>query len=320
MQGPLHVQQRLTRIVDRCSEQGLVVKFQHQERWDDLQRLSDLADKDANHDWLWAIHRHKAQRLEPDEYVAAVRLRLGCAGPEEPTICGNCGCSLLSCAGTHALLCAKGESTRGHNDIRNELHSMASSIDPASELEPEGLIASRPHLRPADVLTGAFNNGHLAAVDVGVISPSAAGAGSNCVATMDARKRERMEPYTDELAAVGVEFHPFALSCWGRLHPSALQMLRNLSKRIARREGQGSQRVVLQRLLARIATAVMRRAARMLLRCLPRSVREGDDGEVLAAPTLSPAVYLRAGDPGDASLPRFPGEASRVSPGTVPVG
>ena len=53
---------------------------------------------------------------------------------------------------------------------------------PFLDVEPMGLVPSRPTLRPADVLSGAFHNGRLAAVDVGVISPSAAGAGADCVA------------------------------------------------------------------------------------------------------------------------------------------
>ena len=87
------------------------------------------------------------------------------------------------------MLCANGESTL--NDVRDELllHIMATSIDSTAELEPEGLINSHPHLRPADILTGAFPNGHPTAADVGIILPSAAGAGSDCVATMDPRKR-----------------------------------------------------------------------------------------------------------------------------------
>ena len=55
---------------------------------------------------------------------------------------------------------------------------MASPIRSAAETEPLGLIPSRPTLRPADVLTGAFHYGRLAAVDIGIIcSAAAAGVG-----------------------------------------------------------------------------------------------------------------------------------------------
>ena len=183
--GALRVQQLLCRIADRCEAVGLVHQFTTQERWSDLHRLSDLAHKDANHDWLWSAHPHKGKPLEAHEYVVAVRLRLGCGGPDDP---GNCGVAVIGSNGEHGLLCAKGESVRGHNHVRDELHSMARAVDSSAETEPEGLIPSHPRLRPADVLTGAFHLGRLAAVDVGVICPSAVGAGLDCVATMEQRK------------------------------------------------------------------------------------------------------------------------------------
>ena len=141
----------------------------------------------------------KTKVMSHEEYVEAVRLRLGCGGPEEPSTCGNCGQGTIGCNGGHALLCCKGESTRGHNAIRDELHAIALPVDGNAEMEPEGLVASRPLLRPADVLTSAFHNGRLAAVDVGVISPAASGAGHDCVVTMHERKRARMDPHRDEL-------------------------------------------------------------------------------------------------------------------------
>ena len=310
----MHLQRLLTRVADKCTAQGLVEKFTAEERWDDLHRLSDLADKDANHEWLWALHPDKGKRLEADQYVAAVRLRLGCAGPAEPTLCGNCGVHLLGCSGSHALLCAKGPSTRGHNAVRDELYSMARPLDSNTETEPEGLIPSHPRLRPADVLTGAFHNGRLAAVDVGVICPMASGAGADCVVTMDQRKRERMAPFRDQLEASGVEYHPFAISCWGRLHPGAAQMLQNIAKRTARREGGASQSAVLHRLRGRITVEIMRRAACMLIQCRtapPETEREDMPPQPGASvPHVTPEADLRAGDPSTASLPPYPAPPS----------
>jgi hypothetical protein len=303
--NPLHVQQRLSKVVDQCAAQGLVNKFTSQEQWGALHRLADISSPEANHEWLWAVHPHKTKRLEADEYVTAVRLRLGCGGPEEPAICGNCGNSIIACDGEHGLLCAKGESTRGHNAIRDELHNMALPVDANAETEPEGLIASHPRLRPADVLTGAFHNGRLAAVDVGVICPSAAGAGVDCVATMDQRKRDRMEPFRGELDRAGVEFHPFAVSCWGRLHPTASQMLHRLAKRTARRQGLTNQRAVFHQLNARITTEVMRRAARMVLHCLPHVSDDAGAYQGGSDELLSPCVVSRAGDPSTADMPPY---------------
>jgi len=302
--GALSVQHLLCRVLDRCTAQGLVTRLTAQNRWSDLRRISDLSEKDASHEWLWAAHPHKGRPLENEEFVTAARLRLGCGSPEEASICGNCGTAAIGCNGEHSLLCAKGESTKGHNRVRDELYSMARPIDSRTESEPGGLIPSHPRLRPADILTGALHNGRLAAVDVGVICPSAAGAGFDCVSTMEQRKRERLEPFRQEMEAEGVEYHPFAVSCWGRLHPSAAQMLVCLSRRLARRDASSSQRAMLDRLRCRITTEVVRRAARMVLSCRPHSGGHADD-PLLPPDETSPTIEasLRAGHPGLSRLP-----------------
>ena len=80
--GSLHVQQQqqqqqqqLCRLTDKCIAHGLVNQCATQGRWADLHRLSDLSDKVASHDWLWAVDPHKGKPLEADDYVEAVRLR-----------------------------------------------------------------------------------------------------------------------------------------------------------------------------------------------------------------------------------------------------
>ena len=159
---------------------------------------------------------------------------------------------------THPLLCARGECVRGHNAVRDVLHNVARAIDSNAEIEPQGLISSHPLLRPADILTGAFHGGRLAAVEVGIIFPSARGAGADCVVTMCNRKQERMAQFADQLEASAIEYSPFAISCWGRLHDDNKKMLRALAKQIARREGLSNEQSVYRRLRAMVNSAVWR--------------------------------------------------------------
>ena len=135
--------------------------------------------------------------------------------------CGNCGEAYLCPGGYHALVCARGESTRGHNDIRDDLHAMARTVDATAETEPEGLIPSHPRLRPADVLTSAFTAGQQAAVDVGITAPGARGSGADCVVTMHQRKHARLQPFQEEFENNGVVYRLFIISAWGRMHPEA---------------------------------------------------------------------------------------------------
>ena len=91
--------------------------------------------------------------LENDEFAEAVRVRLGAGGPTDVGVCGACGQAVLDAGGSHASCCAVGEATRGHNAVRVLLFDFSLSADDATEKEPQGLIPSRPALRPADVLS-----------------------------------------------------------------------------------------------------------------------------------------------------------------------
>ena len=122
-----------------------------------------------------------------------------------------------------------------------------------------------------------------------------------------------MDPYKDELAAAAIDYRPFAISCWGRLHPNARQMLISLAKRIARREGSHSYQQVLTRLEARISALIWRRAARMMLQCLPHVPVDG--APTVDQPTvISPEAEQRAGHPSSVDLPLYISSISAPSP------
>ena len=131
---------------------------------------------------------------------------------------------------------------------------------------------------------------------------------------MDQRKRDRYAPFQSALAAGGIDYQPFAVSCWGRLHPDAERMLQCLAKRVARRDGSTNLRSVVVRFHARIVTELMRRAARMVLACLPRA-QSLDDPSPLPQDGPEPSVHasLRAGHPGLSFLPPLHLASSGVS-------
>ena len=262
----LWLQRRLTSIVDAGLAEGLASRLCTAERWSDARRLRDISDPECNHEWLWAVDPNKGKTLSADDYVHAVRLRLGAAGPDEPTQCANCG-GLLGPSGAHSLLCARGPSTRGHNAVRDDLHRLAVAADPSAEIEPTGLIASRPELRPADVLTSAASC-RLAALDVGIVSPDAEGAGLDCVCAMADRKVRRYAAHFREMDRAGVDYIPVVWSAYGRPHGRTTAILRTLARRVARRRG-GDAGELLRRVQAQVATEIWRRAARMVRRCWP---------------------------------------------------
>ena len=233
----------------------------------DARRLRELSHVDCNHEWLWPRSSEIGPVLTPVEHVTAVRLRLGCAGPAEPALCGFCGTSLIDASASHALLCAN--SVSGHNAVRNQLHAAACACDPCAEIEPLGLIPSHPTLRPADILTSAAFPGRSAALDVGVASPDAAGAGADCTEAMVLHKRGTYACHADELRRGGIAYHPVVWSAYGRPHPDAIRVMIAMSRNTARRRGADNYRGLARGLAARVTVELWRRAASMVLQCWP---------------------------------------------------
>ena len=181
----------------------------------------------------------------------------------------------------------------GHNDVRNELHAAACSCDPSAELEPLGLIPSHPTLRPADIFTSVALPGRLAALDVGVASPHAAAAGSDCTDSMVQQKGSDYAAHMDELVRAGIEYVPLVWSTYGRPHPDATRTLVTLARSAARRRGGGNYRVQARRTASRIATELWRRAAQMVLACwpIPAETLEGGASAYPVEGEVSPIAF-----------------------------
>ena len=133
----------------------------------------------------------------------------------------------------------------------------------------------------------------LAALDVGVCCPGAAGAGADCVAAMHHRKTLRMEPFRGELEAGGVEYKPIIFSCFGRPHADAKRLIQSLARRLARRKGT-EMHIEERHLGARLGLQLRRRAARMVRCCLPKTAEDA------AEPSAEPLEYAslwRVGHP-----------------------
>ena len=203
-----------------------------------------------------------------------MRIRIGACFTEEPILCGLCSKEVLSRTAAHALCCASAEATRGHYGARDKIFDLVLLGDPNADKEVTELIPSAPTLRPADIFTEAAIPGCRAALDIGICSPDASGAGADCVETMHRKKLETYGEYFEELAAQGVRYVPFVLSCYGRLHPEATTTLERLALQAARRQGVGNHRALLRRTSAALGVAVQRRAVAMARACLPKLTME----------------------------------------------
>ena len=119
--------------------------------------------------------------MESGLFVEALRLRLGCAGPDEIVACGICGTNFLDWSGSHALCCDTAKATRGHHAVSRMIFDAAKILDPSAELEAARIIPGT-RLRPADVLTTAVGSMQTA-LELGIMSPDNFHAGNGVAAS-----------------------------------------------------------------------------------------------------------------------------------------
>ena len=232
-----------------------------------VRRLRDLRDPGTDHSWIWVACSFAGSCLRGHDFCTALLLRLGAPVAAQPGHCAICG-GLMDTKGLHALRCAPGESTRGHNCVRDQLLGLASLGDATAAVEPRGLIPSRPGLRPADILsTAAF--ARPAALDVSVACPDSAGAGTDCCSALAQRKLDKYADYLGELQTEGIAYMPIVWSCWGRPHEDAAAAVRSMAAAAARRRGDLQPDALQARTNAMVGLQLARRAARMVGACLP---------------------------------------------------
>ena len=105
-----------------------------------------------DHSWLWASRKQKQQVLSEEEFVIAVRLRLGADLIDDAITCAYCHEQTLDSSGHHALVRAGSHAVRGHAALSCEVMGWALQTDPAAESEPVGIVAQRSTLRPPGIL------------------------------------------------------------------------------------------------------------------------------------------------------------------------
>ena len=139
--------------------------------------------------------------------------------------------SNLDVTGLHCLCCAPAESTKGHYCARDKILELAHIADSSATTEIRNLFPSAPLLRLADIFTSAARQGRLAALDIGICSPDASGAGMDCTATMYENK---IRKYAEHLRQDnGFDYIPMICSCYGRAHPECQNDLKLLAQRAA---------------------------------------------------------------------------------------
>ena len=282
------LQALLSDIAARGRVDALAARLQAASDWCSVRQLSDLRDPGTDHSWIWLSASASGFALLPLEFCTAIRMRIGASMIAQASPCACCN-GVVDSRCHHALRCAPGESTRGHNWVAGSLLGLASLADSTSLAEPRGLIPSRPGLRPADLLTFA-TIGRGAALDVSIVSPDSSGAGTDaCVATTN-KKMDKYKHVLHELHEEGLEYTPVVWSCWGRPGSAASSTVRQLACSAARRRGIADPSILERHVNAIIGCFIWKRVASMALACLGRRTRED------VASLLQPSEDLDSSD------------------------
>lgn len=257
-------------------------------------RLCDLASPKVDNGWLWAINVAHGPVLPQRDYLVNLRLRLGIrVGPDfEGTLpCGGCGGPISADEfDAHALSCAKGERTTGHNEVRDEWARLAEMADGRGNVKIEQLVPTDDPdiegLRPADVLLSAAPLGGcgMCALDPGITSPyTAAAIASDTHVAIDSYYRRKLRTNLEPCKAAGWEYRACVMSAFGRRHDVADTTARLLARAAVRRNAAagGSATWVLAGFWRRVGTLLARRNAAMIARCRPEGQSGSDAGTLL---------------------------------------
>ena len=293
------LQARLSELASKPRLERLRATLRQAGDWEGVRLWEDLCDSHTDHRWLWVLAAPDSTILSPSKFVDAVRLRLGADITGGPSTCARCGGDLdAQCR--HALRCAPGPATRGHNRVRDTLLGLASLADGTSATEVRGLVGSAPSLRPADLLTTAAF-GRLTALDVGIANPAARTAGSDACVSMVEKKLRDYAAYLAELKEDGVEYRPMIWSCWGRPHTDASNAVRSMAQAAARRHGAVRVRDLERRACRALGVQFWKRAAQMVDACRPALAAEDVDLVLPASVACARARLGRTKGPGNSS-------------------
>ena len=251
------LQRKLCRGLDKGKVNRLVDDLSGRGRHEDVRRIQDLRDEHQDHSWIGSLNPELGPVLSPLEWVTAVRIRQGCNFLVGGRVCGACGEHILDAQATHALCCARGESTRGHNMVRDTL---LEAFADAGGCRADPVTA---HLETSGCADSALV--------VMVKCPNATGAGRDCTEQGKREKLLRYENVLHELADQGIRYAPAVFSTFGRRHPDVSAMISEAARRVARHHGVVSTKVLEQRWHRGLAVAIWRRAALMVHACLNNS-------------------------------------------------
>jgi hypothetical protein len=217
--------------------------------------------------WLSCCPTTSYTTLKDRDYRAAVRLRLGVTPVEVPvTHCPVCRSSpAFAAAPSHMVSCTKtmhckSASTLGHSLVGNAMVHYLTAAGMVCRPEVRFLCANRKR-RPDYLVFDA--NGNTLLTDHTIVNPLSQSRGTNAVAKiLDTVAKLKHEKYDDDAKNLGAVFAPIVCAVFGRLHPTALAVLRLQSAHASDVHASrfpGGKRSLITAMLAAVSCAIQKR-------------------------------------------------------------
>lgn len=264
--APETQQKALQELVDRTIQKRL---YQAKTEPHDRARLLSLTMPHAAA-WLDALPT-KANSFSDKGLAALINFRLGtpvlASAPLAGERCSRCR-AVLTPDGAHAAICAAGDYTRNtkHAVVRDALAEIARDSGVLARIEVT-LPMDDSDQRPADVFLPSFIDGRAVALDASIVSPHVANilgeAAVHKGAAAARQEAEKVRRYHAHCQALSVEYRPAVLEIYGGWGEEGLRVLKLLARRYATMH-KVEHSVAIQRLVQRVAIAMMRYTAAMI--------------------------------------------------------
>ena len=212
-------------------------------------------------DWLTTVPSPSlGLLLKPQEFIAALRYRLGHPVYTRDGPCPACG-QPSDRLGDHSLNCAwQGERIARHNWLRDELFNAAVSASLGPTREGRALLPGEGG-KPADVFIPHWAGGKDVALDVTVVNPLqdalVQGAATTPGHALAIAHKRKLDKSWEPCHLQGITFIPVAVESLGAWHKSAISEVKKLGCAKARQLGE-EESVEVQRLFQKLSVALMR--------------------------------------------------------------
>ena len=261
-----YTQRELSLAIDKHTLHLAKMQAERSEDRRETVRLAALSLPHAG-TWLSAVPNPAlGMHLSSQEFVLAMRYRLGLPIYREGTPCWKCG-TPMDVYGDHAHHCGWGvERTERHNAVRDVFYRAAEGAGLSPRKEVRRLLPTGEK-RPGDVLLPGYPAGTTTAYDFTLTSPFQAkylaGEVSEPGHAITQVEADKIRKHGEDCARAGYRFVPIGFHTLGGISRGGLREVKAVAGAMARSQGEDDGQVILH-CFQRISMAIQRGNAAMM--------------------------------------------------------